>query len=150
MIETGTELVNHLFESVAADRMAVLYIGVGEVFSIMVRRRNSGLVRRKRFAEIAIQVMSEIVDEDDFQLHTATDDLVRDSLSLIEQYSINATDALVLCSAVQVANDLRSEGHDLVLIASDVRLLQAGRAEGLSIFNPETDSLPQLQIFVDN
>jgi hypothetical protein len=40
--ELGTSLVNHLFASVALDRMMCLVIGTGEVISILVRRPSRG------------------------------------------------------------------------------------------------------------
>lgn len=40
--------------------------------------------------------------------------------------------------ALDVAHPLRNQRDDLVLVASDQRLLRAARAEGLVTFNPET------------
>jgi hypothetical protein len=40
-------------------------------------------------------------------------------------------------SALAIARQLRANGDDLVLVASDQRLLRAADAEGLSTFNPE-------------
>lgn len=150
IVEVGSDLVNHLFASASVERMMALYLGVGEVWSVLVRRRNTGVLSERALRNGASRLGTDVVDAADFQLHTATDALVRASFDLIELYSINATDALVLRSALEAASELRSEGDDLVLIASDLRLLQAGRTEGLSIFNPETDSLQQLRAFVNN
>jgi hypothetical protein len=61
-------------------------------------------------------------------------------MNLIEKHSINSVDAIVLRSALEVVIDLRDVGDDLVLVASDKRLLRAARVEGLSVFNPEIDS----------
>ncbi|MDE0683951.1 MAG: hypothetical protein OXI63_13625 [Candidatus Poribacteria bacterium] len=59
---------------------------------------------------------------------------------LIETYSLNSVDAMVLRSALDVAAERRNIGDVLVLVASDQRLLRAAHAEGLQIFNPEQDS----------
>jgi hypothetical protein len=40
--ETGSPLLDHLFDQVAAERLAVLNIGFAEVVSILVRRKNAG------------------------------------------------------------------------------------------------------------
>jgi hypothetical protein len=53
-------------------------------------------------------------------------------------HSINSTDALILKSALAIARRLRAAGDELVLVASDQRLLRAAQAEGLAIFDPET------------
>ena len=61
-------------------------------------------------------------------------------MDLIETYSLNSVDAMVLRSALDTATELRSTDDRLVLVASDQRLLRAAHAEGLQIFNPELDS----------
>ena len=66
--------------------------------------------------------------------------LVVSALAFIETHSLNATDAILLRSALDLAGELRSVGNDIVLMASDQRLLRAAKAEGLSTFNPETQS----------
>ena len=63
---------------------------------------------------------------------------------LIEKYSLNSTDAILLNSALNIAADLRHAGNDLVLVAADGRLLRAARAEGLDTFNPERNSQADL------
>jgi hypothetical protein len=39
-----------------------------------------------------------------------------------------------------LAASSQSKGDDLLLVSSDLRLLNAARKEGLTIFNPETES----------
>jgi predicted nucleic acid-binding protein len=71
------------------------------------------------------------------QLQSAKDTLVFAALPLIERHNLNATDALVPCSALEVAETLEEDGHGLVLVAADARLLRAAQQEGLLTFNPE-------------
>ena len=66
--------------------------------------------------------------------------LVWGAMDLIETYSLNSVDAIVLCSALNIATELRNVGNTLVLVASDQRLLRAAHTEGLQTFNPERDS----------
>lgn len=117
IVETGSPLTNHRLDNVIKSRLMALYIGIGEVTSVIVRRHNE-------------------------------DSIIRASLDLIERHSINATDAIVLCSALEVANALRNAGDDLVLIASDLRLIRAAQAEGLVTFNPELDTQMQLDALI--
>jgi hypothetical protein len=70
--------------------------------------------------------------------------LVTTALPLIEADSINATDAIILRLALNLAARLRLAGNDLVLMASDQRLLRAAQSEGLLIFNPEVQSQAEL------
>ena len=74
--------------------------------------------------------------------------LVTTSFPLIVAHSINSTDALILKSALAIARKLRRAGDDLVLVASDQRLLRAAQAEGLTTFNPETQDQAALAALV--
>jgi hypothetical protein len=69
-------------------------------------------------------------------------------LPLIVAHSINSNDAVTLKSAVAIARRLRRAGDDLVLVASDQRLLRAAHAEGLSTFNPESQDQAALAVFL--
>jgi hypothetical protein len=46
--EPGTPLLDHLFDHVAADRLFVLDVGLAEVVSILVRRKNAGTLSAAR------------------------------------------------------------------------------------------------------
>ena len=59
---------------------------------------------------------------------------------LVEKHSVNGTDAVILRSALDLAVLLQAAGNDLLLIASDLRLLRAAQAEGLTTLNPEVQS----------
>jgi predicted nucleic acid-binding protein len=83
---------------------------------------------------------AEVIETPDFTLHTVTNDMVRTSLPLIEQHALNATDALILRCAQQIAEALRAVGDDVVLVASDTRLIRAAQATGLLTWNPEIDT----------
>jgi hypothetical protein len=47
-----------------------------------------------------------------------------------------------------IARKLRAGGGDLVLVASDQRLLRAPQAEGLSTFDPESQDQAALAMFM--
>ncbi len=70
-------------------------------------------------------------------------------MDLIETYSLNSVDAMVLRSALDVAAERHNIGDVLVLVASDQRLLRAAQAEGLQIFNPEQDSQQTLTDWIN-
>ena len=142
--EPGRALVNCLFARAPRDRVGALYIALGELVSILVRRHNGGAIDDADFAFAMGVLRTEIVDAADFPLRTVTNGLVRASLLLIEIHSLNATDALILRSAVDAAGELRARGDDLVLIASDNRLIAATQAEGLVTFNSEAQEQAEL------
>ncbi|MCI0388839.1 MAG: hypothetical protein MOB07_08755 [Acidobacteria bacterium] len=51
-------------------------------------------------------------------------------------------------SALDFAANLRARGDDLVLVASDGRLLRAAQAEGLIVFNPEKQPTADLDLLL--
>ena len=71
-------------------------------------------------------------------------------MDLIETHSLNSVDSIVLRSALEVATLLRKAGDELVLVASDQRLLRAAQAEGILVFNPEIDSQQVLEVWIDD
>jgi hypothetical protein len=115
-----------------------LNISAGEIVSILVHKRNAGLISQVFFAQALLDFTAEIVHGAVLTRVPVTGRLVTSSFPLIVAHSINSTDALALKSALTVARKLRRAGHDLVLVASDQRLLRAAQTEGLSTFNPET------------
>ena len=142
--ETGTDIVNHLFSAVPADRMMCLAISTGEIISVFVRKRNDDTITQADFSQALTDFRAEVVDIDDFQLMSVEDALIFESHPLIEKHSLNATDALILRSALDVVAELEEEDVDVVLITSDHRLSQAAVGEGLQTLNPESASLADL------
>jgi uncharacterized protein len=136
--ENGSSLVDSILDTAPADRIYILNIGTAEVMSILVRNRNAGIISRAEFVQAAASFTTEIVGVKDIAKVSVTSRLITASFPLIVAHSINSTDALVLKSALAIARRLRSADDDLVLIASDRRLVRAAQAEGLMTFNPET------------
>ncbi len=64
---------------------------------------------------------------------------------LLDQF---ATDAIVLHAALGLAQHRRSRGDDLILVASDKRLLRAAQAEGLGTFDPEIQDQAALALLM--
>ncbi len=135
--EVGTSVVNHLFATVTLDRLNVFNVGIGEVVSLLVRKKNANRLSVTAFSQALLDFGAEIVSAPGLRKNIADNTLVTAALSLIEAHSINATDAIILRSALDLASQLRTDGNNLVLVASDQRLLKAAQAEGLLTFNPE-------------
>ena len=146
--EPGDRVVHHLFAKLTPDRLAVLNVGVAEVVSILVRKRNARIISRPTCAQSLTDFRAEVIDEAQLRKITTTMALVTAALPLIERHSINATDAILLRSALDLAAGLRASGDDLVLVASDQRLLRAAQSDGLLIFNPETQTTADLDLLL--
>ena len=144
-LEVGSDKVDFLFQNVPLNRLMCLAIGAAEVFSICVRKRNDGRITRHQFQQTIGYLDYEVINiESDFETVPAQNALIWESMSLMDIYSINSVDAILLCSALDIATNLRNEQNELVLITSDQRLLRAAQTEGLLCFNPETDSQQML------
>jgi predicted nucleic acid-binding protein len=146
--EPGTPLIDHLLDHVAADRLIVLNVGCAEVVSILVRRKNAGLLAGSTFSQALLQIGHEIIHAANLRKIEPTNALVIAALLHIQTHSINATDALVLHAALGLSHYLRQRGDDLVLIASDQRLLRAAQVEGLTTFNPESQDQAALAALI--
>ena len=148
--ERGSRNVDYLFLNMPLNQLKCLSIGAAEVFWICVRKKNDGRITPYEFTHAVVNLTGEVTsDESDFQTLPVPDPLVWASLNLIEMYSLNSVDAMVLRSALNVAVKLRGTGDTLVLVASDQRLLRAASNEGLLIFNPEIDSEQTLEAWLD-
>jgi predicted nucleic acid-binding protein len=146
--ENGSVLVDVILDTVPASRICVLNMGMGEVMSILVRKRNAGLISVTEFAQAAADFKAEIVSVKAITKVPVTTRLVISSFPLIATHSINSNDALILKSALAVARRRRASGDDLVLVGSDQRLLRGAQAEGLGTFDPESQDKAGLAALV--
>lgn len=146
--EIGSAQVDAILDAVSGNRVYVLNVGVGEVVSILVRKRNSGGISPSDFGEAMVKLDTEIAHAADVKRVSVSNRLALSSFSLIAAHSINSTDAIMLRSALVIARRLRAAGDDLVLVASDQRLLRAAQAEGLITLNPESQDQAALATLI--
>ena len=146
--ETGSALVDAILDTIPPGRAFVLNVGAGEVVSILVRKRNARIISAADFGQAYADFENEVLRSAGIKKVSVGNRLALASIPLIVAHSINSTDAVTLKSALAIARKLRTGGGDLVLVASDQRLLRAAQAEGLSTFNPETQSKAALAVFM--
>ena len=148
--EKGTPVMSFLFDHVPLTRMMALVISLSETISIFVRKKNGGIISEILYRQTLADFKEEIVRNPDFLKISLADDLVYDSMPLIEKHSINATDATILQSCIDIAKVKRGEGNDLILATSDRRLQTAAEAEGIRTINPEVDSLEKIERLIQS
>lgn len=146
--ELGSALVDEILDKAPGNRIYVLNVGAGEVVSILVRKKNAGVISSARFSQALVDFELEIVQSSDVNTLPVGNRLATTSFPMIVAHSINSTDAITLNSALAIAQSLRGQGDDLVLVASDERLLRAAQAEGLATFNPETQDQAALTTLI--
>ncbi len=150
--ETGTTKMNYLFDHVPLYQMFCLLQGVGEVISILVRHKNDDRyknITKKLFNQIEEQFKEEFIQRNEVELVLPTEDQITASWEFIETHSLNSTDAIILQCVQDFANRLRINGHRLILISSDKRLIRAAKRERILTFNPETDSQAALDTLIN-
>jgi hypothetical protein len=143
--EIGSDRMHYLFQHAPVGRLSCLMLGASEVYSVLVRRQNAGGLTPAAFRASITNLFQEIIASLHFPVLRVENSLIRNSLSHIDQHAINSNDAAVLQMALRLAAGHRQQGNDLVLVASDQRLLRAAQREGLTTFDPETQDSVTLQ-----
>ena len=118
----------------------MLSVGYAEVASILVRKRNAGLIPSAVLLQSVRNVRLGFGPSSPVQLIDATAELADRAFDFIDRHSVNSTDAMILRSALDLLADLRQAGDDLLLVSCDLRLLKAAQVERLKTLNPETQS----------
>lgn len=146
--ETGTPLINEIFHSLPVSRMTCSTMGILEIISILTRKRNDGRLNQTLFDQSMIEFRNEIIDNEAFLTTPVNDAVLLSSLDLIRKHNLNATDAIILWSAIELQQVLQLQNDELVLLTSDRRLVRAAQAESVIVFDPEVDTVIQLhQLF---
>lgn len=143
--EDGTELINELFHHLPVEKMTCAMIGVLEIISVLVRKRNDGRLSLKLFTQAMVELNQEIIEDAAFSIASVDDELILSALDLVAQHNINATDAIILRSCLNLQQVLKNQGHHLVLWSCDKRLLRAAEHGGVGVFDPEVETRAQLQ-----
>ena len=147
----GTPEMRYFFDHVPPERMMICRsVIIGEVISIFVRRKNNREITIVDFNQIKQLFETEITQQPDVVKVYPTNSQADDSVRLIETYSINSADALILQCAIDQTIELRMKGNNLVLVSSDKRLLRAAQSEQLLTFDPETDSQTTLDVLINS
>lgn len=141
--EDGTALVNELFDHLSLSQMTCTMLGILEIVSVLARKRNDGRIPQHLFAQALLELNREVL-ESDFSLVTVDNSLLLSALPLIVQHNINATDAIILRTCLNLHATLVEESEGLILWSCDKRLLRAAKQEGLLVFDPEVESVTTL------
>ena len=137
--EDGTAFVNETFQLAAPDRRMCLNLGLLEVISILVRKRNDGRLSEEQFRIAMVAFRAEVIDDESFSSLSVDDALILSASRLIEKHNLNATDAILLRSVLETRQTLQQSEGDLLLLTSDKRLVRAAKEEGVPVLDPELD-----------
>jgi len=138
--EAGSEVVNHLLDDLlpsAPERVAISSLNLSETVSVLTRHHNAGRIPTALFQQGAARVLLE---GSTANLPSVDNEVILNSIPLISRHNINASDALYLQQALNLQRQVEAEDHELVLVASNHRLLRAAENEDLMTLNPEEAS----------
>lgn len=143
--ETGTPVVNEVFRHAPPVQMTCSTLGILEIVSVLVRKRNDGRLSRELFEQAMIEFKAEVIEREEFLAASVNDELLLSALELISRHNINATDAAILRSVLNLQQALQSADGELMLWSSDKRLVRAAQAEGITAFDPEEETIDHLR-----
>src|SRR4051812_41037101 len=104
--ETGTPLINEAFQRLSPRQMTCSLLGILEIISILVRKRNDGRLDQMLFEQAMAEFKAEVIEREEF-LATSVDDVtILASLDLIARHNLNSTDAIILRSALNLSQIL--------------------------------------------
>jgi predicted nucleic acid-binding protein len=141
--EEGTALVNEILRQIPLDQLTCATIGVLEIVSVLVRKHNDGRLPAQLFGQAMLELHQEIIENEAFVITAIADSLMIAALALIGRHNLNATDAIILKSCLDFQAGLPDDR--VILCTSDKRLVRAAQHEGLTVFDPEVDTLAQLE-----
>ena len=113
----GTPEMRYFFHKVPPERMMICRpVTFGEVIFVLGRRikDKQHFDQQKQLFETEVSQPPQVVKV------YPTNAQMDASLQFIEPHSINSTDAIILQCALDKANELRMDGHDLILVSSDI------------------------------
>jgi predicted nucleic acid-binding protein len=147
--ELGSEVVNDTIERVSTHdprRLVVSTLTTLETLSILNRRRNEAQIPLPAFILSLRGAIGEI--KRFFHYLVLDDHFLIASATYTIKHNINSADAIHLAILLTLQETLRQSDGELVCMAADKRLARAARTEGITVVDPELDSITQARALV--
>lgn len=133
--EIGTAWTMNLTDPSSANEIWTVQIAAPEVIAAIFRKVRIGALSRHDASHISANFRA------DWQMQylrvDVTDNVIRDAMTLVERHGLRGYDAVHLAAALSADARLRAEsGTSVTFISADLQQLQAARAEGLLIDDP--------------
>ena len=144
-VEKGTLFINRLFDLNATQKLGCSTVCILELISIITRKRNDGRIDDVEYNNAIENIWLQIVENDSFFTTSVNDVLLYTSVNLLSKHNINATDALILRSALNLQVEADKRGDSIIFVSSDKRLVRVAYAEGIIVFDPEAVTSEQFE-----
>jgi hypothetical protein len=103
----------------------------------ILRKRNRGEIGVAAFQSALTALQGEVLSSPDFQLLTVENSDILGGLQYLYSHSLNTADAALLATYLRYVRLQPPTAPWSVLVASDHRLGQTARSEGLTTLDPE-------------
>ncbi len=149
--ELGSETVDVLFEAVPPSQMVSSSVSYTEIYSIILRKYNRGLIDRVAFETAKSSLRVELINDPNFVLLSIDDTAFYNGISLMETQNLNSTDAaLLILFQSHIQTFAQNSDHIFLLVAADERIIRTARAEGFQAINPEGLSASNVPAMLDS
>jgi predicted nucleic acid-binding protein len=142
--EIGSNLVDDVFSHLNPSQLTCSSLGILEVVSVLVRKRNDSRLSKRSFQQAMIEFKSEIIDREEFSPVPVDDALLLAALELIAKHNLNATDAVILRSALNLQQASSEAETQVMLRTADKRLVRAAQLEDIVVIDPEVETKDRL------
>jgi uncharacterized protein len=133
--EIGSDWFRALADSATGNVIITSRVSIIEVYSAFNRRVREASLSLLDYAQLAADFASIYGTE--YQVVELTVVVADRARVLLEHYALRAYEGIQLASALITSEALQSAGLSaLIFLAADDRLLNAARAEGLAVDNP--------------
>lgn len=147
MPETGSDVVDAIFDAVPISDMVLAMIGYSETFAILWRRHNGGILSSKTFKAASSSLETDFLTGVPTLLEMDNVSVVK-SLGMIRKQNLNSTDAAILTLYLDYLAQIGRK--DVVVVASDHRMLRAAAAEGFAVIEPDGFDVKDVPDFLAN
>ena len=137
-LETGSPTALVIFAQAYKSPMVTTLWGYTETYALLLRKCNSGFLSTTIFTAATTMLQHDMLASSLFRLLIVTEADTLSSITYIQRYSLNSTDAALLATLLRYAS---VTGETCVLIAADSRFCRSALAEGLEVLNPEAMSV---------
>lgn len=146
--ESGSDIVNNLVDRLfptSPQRLAFSPLGLTELIAALNRQKNDGRLSPQLFQQAAARALLEAREMDSQPID---EQIIIRSVPYISKHNLNSSDALYLQQATGLERLLQGAKHELILVASDRRLLRAAVSEGLVALDPEVADVTELNTLI--
>jgi predicted nucleic acid-binding protein len=148
--EPGSDIVEALIDALPdaqARRLVIAAMSIAETIAVLNRRRNELRIPDAEYGPVVARLLADVSRFTHWRIH---DQDILDATILIPTHNLNAADALHLHTALRLQQILsRTRQDQVVMVASDRRLLRAADAEGMTALDPEAATVREVWNLVE-